>query len=69
MENWKPLTDGSSTGGGLHVLGDPGHGIGKPERLPENLGGYRSRRVTDEHRLVCTVRGENLIIVPARYHY
>jgi toxin YoeB len=31
--------------------------------------GYWSRRVTDEHRLVYTVRGENLIIVQVRYHY
>ncbi|HEY0531828.1 MAG TPA: Txe/YoeB family addiction module toxin [Actinoplanes sp.] len=51
------------------ALRDPGHGIGKPERLTENLSGYWSRRITDEHRLVYTVRGENLIIVQARYHY
>jgi toxin YoeB len=51
------------------ALRDPGHGIGKPERMTENLSGYWSRRITDEHRLVYTVRGENLIIVQARYHY
>ncbi len=51
------------------ALRDPGQGIGKPERLTENLSGYWSRRITDEHRLVYTVRGENLIIVHARYHY
>jgi toxin YoeB len=51
------------------ALRDPGQGIGKPERLTENLGGYWSRRITDEHRLVYTVRGEDLIIVQARYHY
>jgi toxin YoeB len=50
-------------------LCDPAQGIGKPERLTENLSGYWSRRITDEHRLVYTVRGENLIIVQARYHY
>lgn len=48
---------------------DPAQGIGKPERLAENLSGYWSRRITDEHRLVYAVRGENLIIVQARYHY
>jgi toxin YoeB len=48
---------------------DPGQGIGKPERLAENLSGYWSRRITDEHRLVYTVRGDNLVIVQARYHY
>jgi toxin YoeB len=51
------------------ALRDPGQGIGKPERLTENLSGYWSRRITDEHRLVYTMRGENLIIVQARYHY
>ena len=48
---------------------DPGQGIGKPERLAENLSGYWSRRITDEHRLVYTVRGDSLVIVQARYHY
>ena len=51
------------------ALRDPGQGIGKPERLTENLSGYWSRRITDEHRLVYAVRGDNLIIVQARYHY
>ena len=51
------------------ALRDPGQGIGKPEPLTENLGGYWSRRITDEHRLVYTVRGESLIIVQARYHH
>jgi toxin YoeB len=51
------------------ALRDPGHGIGKPERLTENLRGYWSRRITDEQRLVYTVRGESLIIVQARYQY
>jgi toxin YoeB len=44
-------------------------GIGKPERLSHNLSGYWSRRITDEHRLVCQLRDEELIIVQARYHY
>ena len=48
---------------------DPGQGIGKPERLAENLSGYWSRRITDEHRLVFTVRGDALVVLQARYHY
>lgn len=48
---------------------DPATGIGKPERLSHNLTGYWSRRITDEHRLVYRLRGEELIIVQARYHY
>ena len=48
---------------------DPAVGIGKPERLSQNLSGYWSRRITDEHRLVYRLRDEELIVVQARYHY
>jgi toxin YoeB len=48
---------------------DPGIGIGKPERLSQNLSGYWSRRIIDEHRLVDQLRDEELIVVQARYHY
>ena len=48
---------------------DPGAGIGKPERLSHNLSSYWSRRITDEHRLVYQLRGEELVVVQARYHY
>lgn len=51
------------------ALRDPGVGTGKPARLAENLSGYWSRRITDEHRLVYTVRGDDLIVVQARLHY
>ena len=30
----------------------PFEGIGKPEPLKENLSGYWSRRIADDHRLV-----------------
>jgi len=33
------------------ALREPGVGIGKPEPLDQNLSGYWSRRITDEHRL------------------
>ncbi len=46
---------------------DPG--TGKPERLSGNLAGYWSRRIDQEHRLVYTVRDDELVIVQARYHY
>ena len=49
--------------------GDPGSGIGKPERLVANLSGYWSRRIDQEHRLVYTVKGDELIVIQARYHY
>jgi toxin YoeB len=48
---------------------DPGVGTGKPERLSGDLTGYWSRRIDQEHRLVYTVDGEEIIIVQARYHY
>jgi toxin YoeB len=49
---------------------DPAVGTGKPERLTHNLTGYWSRRITDEHRLVYEVVGDDqLIIVQARDHY
>ena len=42
---------------------------GKPEPLVANLSGYWSKRITDEHRLVYKVDGDNLFIAQARYHY
>lgn len=48
---------------------DPYEGIGKPEMLRENLSGLWSRRITEEHRLVYTVAGDDLVILQARYHH
>ena len=48
---------------------ETGVGIGKPEPLVQNLSGYWSRRITDEHRLVYTVDGDSLIIIQARSHH
>jgi toxin YoeB len=48
---------------------DPGSGAGKPERLRGDLSGCWSRRIDQEHRLVHTVRGDDLVILQARYHY
>ena len=47
----------------------PFEGIGKPERLSQNLSGAWSRRIDEEHRLVYMVDGDDLIIVQARYRY
>lgn len=46
----------------------PNEGIGKPEPLKYGLGAW-SRRITEEHRLVYRVVGEDLQILQARYHY
>ena len=47
----------------------PFEGIGKPEPLKHNLAGFWSRRIDDEHRLVCAVRGDTLLVAQCRYHY
>lgn len=50
-------------------LRDPFEGIGKPEPLKYGATGAWSRRITDEHRLVYLVDGDDLVILQARYHY
>lgn len=44
-------------------------GIGKPEPLKHEFSGYWSRRITDEHRLVYRVHGDEVRIAACRYHY
>ena len=48
---------------------NPFEGPGKPEALKYDLAGKWSRRITDEHRLVYQVEGNNLIVFTCRYHY
>lgn len=50
-------------------LHDPFEGIGKPEQLKYGAQGTWSRRITEEHRLVYLVDGDDLVILQARYHY
>ena len=51
------------------MLRDPFTGIGKPESLKYGISGGMSRRITDEHRLVYVVRGDDPILLQARFHY
>lgn len=44
-------------------------GIGKPEALKHGFHGYWSRRITDEHRLVYRIEGDEIRIAQCRYHY
>jgi Txe/YoeB family toxin of toxin-antitoxin system len=44
-------------------------GIGKPEPLNYGFQGYWSRRITDEHRLVCKIVEDEIRIAACRYHY
>ncbi len=45
------------------------HGIGKPEPLKGNLGGFWSRRINDSDRLVYRIDENNIYILACRYHY
>ena len=51
------------------TLRDPFSGIGKPEPLKRELSGFWSRRLTQEHRAVYEVTGQQVRFVQARYHY
>lgn len=51
------------------ALRDPTAGIGKPEPLKHMFAGTWSRRITDEHRLVYLVDGDDLVVLQARFHY
>lgn len=52
----------------------PFKGSGKPEPLKNDLKGYWSRRITQEHRLVYKVSGskgldQKCTIIQCRFHY
>lgn len=51
------------------IMRTPYQGTGKPEPLKENLSGFWSRRINQEHRLVYTVEKDAVIILQCRYHY
>jgi len=47
----------------------PFEGVGKPEKLKENLSGFWSRRIDESNRLVYVIDNNQLIIISCRYHY
>jgi len=56
------------------ITKSPFVGIGKPEPLKQNLKGYWSRRINDEHRLVYKISGDSrktqvCYILSCRFHY
>ena len=51
------------------TIRNPFDGIGKPEPLKNNLKGYWSKRITDEHRLIYRIEQNQLIIISCKYHY
>lgn len=44
-------------------------GIGKPEPLKGDMGGFWSRRIDDVNRLVYRIRGDVVEIVSCKGHY
>lgn len=48
---------------------NPYEGIGKPEALKGNLGGFWSRRITDAHRIVYAIKDDAVIIISCKGHY
>ncbi len=44
-------------------------GLGKPEPLKNNLQGFWSRRINDEHRLVYNVTNDAIRIYSCHGHY
>ena len=44
-------------------------GLGKPEPLKHELGGYWSRRIDDKNRLVYKITDAKIIIVACSNHY
>lgn len=53
----------------LETKRDSFNGIGKPEALKHALSGFWSRRITDEHRMIYRVDGDDLLIAQLRHHY
>lgn len=47
----------------------PFTGIGKPEPLKHKYKGFWSRRITDEHRLIYQIKGDEILILKCRFHY
>ena len=44
-------------------------GIGKPERLSENLSDYWSRRIDDKNRIVYRILNDTVQIIQCGSHY
>ncbi len=51
------------------TLRDPFEGVGKPEPLRGKLSGLWSRRLTQEHRVVCEVTDSAIRFLQGRHHY
>ena len=52
-----------------NMMRTPFEGIGKPEKLKDNLSGFLSRRIDDTNRIVYAVDEGQITIISCRYHY
>ncbi len=52
-----------------NMIRSPFEGIGKPEKLKDNLSGFISRRIDDTNRIVYAVDENQITIISCRYHY
>jgi len=53
----------------ISITNSPFQGIGKPEPLKYGLGGFWSRRITKEHRLVYEIMDNIILIHSVKGHY
>ncbi|MFO7729430.1 MAG: Txe/YoeB family addiction module toxin [Spirochaetia bacterium] len=52
-----------------NMMHTPFEGMGKPEKLKENLSSFLSRRTDGTHRIAYAVDGNQITIISCRYHY
>ena len=48
---------------------EPFKGLGKPEPLKGNYSGFWSRRISQEHRLIYSVKDDTINIIKCKGHY
>lgn len=53
----------------IEISRNPFSGIGKPEPLKHKYKGFWSRRIDSEHRLIYTVKNDDILIAKCRFHY
>ena len=51
------------------ILRNPFDGLGKPEPLKHQFKGAWSRRIDQEHRLICSITENSLVIFSCYSHY
>lgn len=52
-----------------NMIRNPFEGVGKPEKLKDNLSSFLSRRIDETNRIVYAVDENQITIISCRYHY